>query len=350
MKLKDVISSVCFVLVFLLLFNVATYAMRPVDKTSSKPTMSGFYSEPKDSLDIIAIGSSSTYRYVVPMELYKDHGYTAYTMAIASMRGNLFKYFIREAEKTQDPDLYILDLRWFVKYQEAPPETPNALGRLRMSTDNLKISLNRIRAVHNVLPKNVSDKLSYYIDIIKYHDNWQSLDRSKLFYNKPSPLKGFRSSPNRTALNYTDYTKVTEAKELSDYSRPKLIDLLDFCKKEKINVLFTFSPYLVTEENIMHQNTIEQLVKSYGYNILNTNKHIKEMGIDFNSDYYNSLHTNAKGAVKYTKYLGDYISKNYDIDTEHPEKITKAWNKTAEDWEVRKKHDIEAIWDKVNAK
>lgn len=350
MKLKDVVSSICFALVFLVLFTFVTYAVRPVDKTKSKPTMAGFYSEPKNTLDIVAVGSSSTYRYVCAPELYKNYGYTCYTMGIASMRGNLFKYFIEEVEKTQEPDLYLLDLRWFVKYQKAPEVTSNALGRYRMSTDNMKLSANRFRAIWNTLPAGVEDKLSYFLDIMKYHDNWQTLDYENLLYNKKSALKGFRDSPNHTALNYTDYSKLTAAKELSDYSKTLLVDLLDYCRDENINVLFTFSPYLVTKDNIMLQNTVEEIVKSYGFNILNTNKHIKEMNIDFTTDFYNSLHTNVLGAVKYTNYLGEYISKNYTINNEHSEEVTKSWNKTAEYWETRKKSDVKKIWEKINSK
>lgn len=339
MKLKDFISSVCFLLVFLVIFTFVSYALRPNDEDSNaKAIMSGFYAEPKNTLDIVAIGSSNTYRYLMTPELYNSFGYTSYAVATPSMRGNMYKYFIEEIEKSQDPDLYMVELRWFVKYQKPPKSTPEGLGRIRLATDNMKLSLTRLKAINKALPDDAEDKLSYYIDIIKYHGQWQFLDFSHLFYNKKLETKGFRANTRTLALkDAVDCSKVSEKKELSEYSKENLVDLLEYCKKKKVNILFTFSPYQVTEEKQMLANTVAELVKSYGFNCMDTNRCISELGMDFDRDFYNREHTNVRGAYKYTQFIGNYIKKTYNIDNSHNEEVTAEWKKTAEKWNEQKK-------------
>lgn len=338
MKLKDFISSVCFLLVFLVIFTFVSYALRPNDENNSKVVMSGFYAEPKNTLDIVAIGSSNTYRYLMTPELYNSFGYTAYAVTTPSMRGNLYKYMIEEVEKTQNPDLYMIDLRWFVKYQNVPKNTPEGLGRVRLATDNMKLSLTRLKAINKVIPVGTQDRLSYFIDIIKYHSQWQFLEYDKLFYNKKHENKGFRPKGTVVPLkDAVDCSKVSEKKELSEYSKENLVDLLEYCKKKKVNILFTFSPYQVTEEKQMLANTIVELVKSYGFNCMDTNRRISELGMDFDTDFYNDEHTNVRGAYKYTQFIGNYIKKTYNIDNSHNEEVTAEWKKTAEKWNEQKK-------------
>lgn len=71
-------------------------------------------------IDIVAIGSSSTYRYFIPTRIYEKYGVTSQVIAGASTSGKMFKYYIEEAKKLYDPDVFVVELRWFVKKQTPP--------------------------------------------------------------------------------------------------------------------------------------------------------------------------------------------------------------------------------------
>lgn len=46
----------------------------------------GFYSENKNSLDVLFVGSSNMYRDITPMTLYAKYGITSYTFGNTSAR------------------------------------------------------------------------------------------------------------------------------------------------------------------------------------------------------------------------------------------------------------------------
>ncbi len=62
-------------------------------------------------------------------------------------------------------------------------------------TDNLKYSKNRVDTIRALVPE-TEDRLSYYIDLFKYHTNWKMFAFSSEWknwrYEKKSELKGFQ--------------------------------------------------------------------------------------------------------------------------------------------------------------
>ena len=49
--------------------------------SASYERMRGFYSLPKNTLDIVFIGTSHLYYGIVPMKLWEDYGITSYVLA-----------------------------------------------------------------------------------------------------------------------------------------------------------------------------------------------------------------------------------------------------------------------------
>ena len=76
-----VIKSVVFLLILALLLLGLSYMMAPKDNTKASgitnPNANGFYSEPKNSIDIAVVGNSDAYSGFSPMELWNSFGYTS---------------------------------------------------------------------------------------------------------------------------------------------------------------------------------------------------------------------------------------------------------------------------------
>ena len=83
---KNLIRAVGFFTV--LVFSVVSfsYILAPKDNTKEagivNPSAHGFYSEPKNTIDVAVIGNSDAYSGFSPMELWKNYGYTSYVSGV----------------------------------------------------------------------------------------------------------------------------------------------------------------------------------------------------------------------------------------------------------------------------
>lgn len=73
-KINIIARCSAFCLVFVLLFGQFTQMYRRDDDETNE--IHAFYDEPKDSLDVLYIGSSPLLRGVSSMLMYQDHGFT----------------------------------------------------------------------------------------------------------------------------------------------------------------------------------------------------------------------------------------------------------------------------------
>ena len=80
-----IVKAVSFCCVTVMLICLCSYMLAPKDNTPEggiiNPNANGFFSEPKNSVEIAVIGNSDAYSGFSPMELWKTFGYTSYVSA-----------------------------------------------------------------------------------------------------------------------------------------------------------------------------------------------------------------------------------------------------------------------------
>ncbi len=146
-----------------------TYCTRG-DLSHTRKNFSGFYAERENSLDVIMVGTSSTFSAVIPMQLWGEHGIPSYDLCNNVMFENSIPYAIRELDKTQDPKLVIIDIAPFMFKHYSERYLDKKQYFLRYNTDAYKLSKNRIDLINAILPRD-TDKLYYYLDFLFYHNN-----------------------------------------------------------------------------------------------------------------------------------------------------------------------------------
>ena len=53
---------------------------------------------------------------------------------------------------------------------------------------------------------------------------------------------------------------------------------------------------------------------------------VEEIGLTLSKDYYHEAHTNIHGSLKFTYYLGKYLSENYDFEDKRENLDYESWN------------------------
>lgn len=310
MNRKQIFKSIIFIVLVLFLLVRVTYAVRT--NGDVKDRFVGFYAEKNNTLDAVLIGSSPVYPAFVTPKIYGDMGITMYPLSSNMQRPVATKYLVKEAKKSQNPELFIFEMRMWTAADE---DLLGNMAHTREVTDNMKYSLNRIDTI-NAMVDDKEERLTYYFDIFKYHSNWKTLalwsQLRTCFYSYPSALKGHEVLTSVGPCEESEYENITEKEPMPSEQEACLRDLLDYLKEEDINALFVITPYMVKEHEQKRINYMADIIADYSYDFVDMNRHNDEIGLDYAADFRDyGTHTNCVGAVKVTDWFENYLRENY---------------------------------------
>lgn len=328
------IQVTVFIGIFLLLFIAVSYMIRT--NGDVKDRFSGFYAEKDDTLDIVMIGSSPVFPYYAAPKLWGETGIAMYPLSSNVQRPVAMKYLVKEAEKSQSPGLYIFEMRMYTMEDAGLREN---MAYTRGVTDNMRYSRLRYETIQAMVPEDHEEKrISFYLDIMKYHTNWKMLalpsEWANMTYHKANPLKGYTIKDEVGPQPMPDCGGAQGVVRIPQEQEAYLRDLMDFLKAEGKDALFIVSPYGESTEEQQMYNYMEEIVSSYGYPFLNMNNYYEEIGIVFEEDFadYGS-HTNAVGAEKCTDFLREYLQGHYDFTDKRGDAAYASWDESYLLWQ-----------------
>lgn len=309
-----------FLLIAALLTAGCNHIFGFVDADHTERVLGDFYQLEDDSVDCIFFGSSVVQRdYVTPVAFH-DYGIPAYQLATGTQPFILTKYLMIEAQKTQSPKLFVVEMKGVNKRADWVGDI-----HIRRVVDNMQPSLNRlrsIRAVTSYVPEDMNDVdssgLSYYFPLIKYHSLWNPSTRIRNFeeldyYTGYSPKLEytFKIKPAHH-IPYDEHTL-----QIDEPTEEVLNDLLDYCDTlDGIDVLFVIPPYQASADGMGKMNYAKAIVEARGYEVLNLlpDEKREEIGLDDRTCYYDREHLNYYGSLLYTDYFFNYIKENYGLE------------------------------------
>lgn len=206
-------------------------------------------------------------------------------------------------------------------------------------TDNMKYSLNRIRTINDLVP-DVTERYTYYFDIIKYHENWKTIvlpDQYQSYaYEKPNSMKGYWVNENVVVGEAADVSMITDRLPIPDEQEETLKELLEYLSGHEIQALFLVTPTDLTYDEKKMCNYMSDYVENYGYHFLDMNDYREEIAIDFATDFYDGGgHTNALGSEKCTAFLEEYLIETYDLPDKRGQSAYASWDKAYAEWQEK---------------
>ena len=334
-KLLKVATFVCFLSILFFVFSRITYLFRNFGFYERNHVV-GIKNE-ESNIDAVYIGGSASFVYWQPIKAYKDCGFTSYDLATRSICMEGILPLMKYAQKYQDPKLFVIGVRAFEYFSSEQSEQS-----IRHISDSMDLtSLPRYELISTYLKDRDygvgTDYASYYLDIAKYHGNYENLAAPKAwgFINNTgiSPCRGYEVSRVWSYVEEPEDFRTDERRELLPAAKEELDKIIEYCDKEGINAVFVVCPYAITKEHYATYNTISDIVTSHGYGYLNANDHYDEIGLDFSRDCYNSSHVNASGAEKYTAYLEKYLTENYDLPDHRGDRAYSEWDEAIMDFD-----------------
>lgn len=350
--IKRIIAAVVFICILVVSVNSLGYFFRPDDMNTE--SFNYLYKEDKDTLNVVCLGSSAMYRFWIPQEAYEEEGFTSAMIASAAQDIKAIPYLMDEVAKTQDVDLFVVEVRNSIARRANILadrfDQEDATGSFAYVATSMKQSADRVKMIDQILVEDENNtKLEWSVPLLKYHDNVHAFSADKIVER----LNGANEddmyvrqvatiTPNEQKPFVADeqYVFPEEDKEEFDMVVEKANEL---GKK----VLFVATPYSPGKVRGALHLQMNAYLEQQGYDYIDLNQYVDQIGLDFSTDYYDGIHTNIAGAQKVTTYLAKYLKENYDMQprldesqTAHWEKMCTKWDKRADelmkDWEKQK--------------
>ena len=352
LRAKNIIKVISIVVAVLVTsFYLQQYFLLHFD--SNRLRIQGFYLEDKNTIDVALVGSSEVYASFAPGMAYEKFGFTSFDYATASCTPTAAVTQVKEILDNQKPKLILMEVNAFLYNADKNGVDVNAFkdSSIRNYIDNIPMNDNKKAFIDEYIDKDL--QIEYYLPIIKYHSAWNDLPESYSYIKSCneqqergySVLKGYKTKtrifqPLQQNFN-NQIAKDDKKVPLSPTSSEELKKLLDYCKKEKINIAFFRAPHIVTENNIIRSertNTIDEIITSNGFDFYNLERNYTDIGIDIKNDFYNYDHLNIYGSEKFTEYFAKLIKDKYNIGkTRLTEKQQSHWENVAKSF--RKLYD-----------
>ncbi len=338
-------KALIFSLLLVYLLVHYSYAVRP-ELSHTRYNINGYYAEPKDSLDVVFVGSSGTMSAFIPLKAYQEFGFTSYNFCTNETAYEAFPYCVKEALKSQTPDVLLIDIKTLVRpYSINMMLAEDREGDIRFNTDSFKWSPDRVEFLWRFLP-HTADYLPYFFDILKYHDqpfdpdNWDCADP---FLNRGYHFLGW--GHDISFLERTDDVLPVSAEVEST-----LEEVLEVCRQAdpEIEIVFMYYPYagpmIYTDTPMEFLNYLQGRIEEEGYPFLNCLDHFDEFNFDVDRDYWNNGHWSIFGAEKITAWMGSYLTEHYDLPDHRGEAAYAQWDADIAPFEAL----CQAERDKVN--
>jgi hypothetical protein len=337
-RAKQLTKFAAFLLILILLFimfsDVLSYKFLGINNTQA------FHEQAENTVDVLILGSSHAYGHFDTATLYDEYGIAASVSGTPAQTLMHSYYHLKDALLTQSPKLVILEGYKLYTEDNFFDDPGSAIN----STYGLSPSVNKIDAISHAF-REPSD---YFLEFYQYHTRYKDVSVDD-FYNEEK-LKNSKGS-----FYYFNQLSVTVQKELSGEANPipdtakKWYDkIIDYCNSRGINLMVVITPYRHANDlddsffqrTMAVYRTAEKYTESKGvpfFNLAQPDIAQKSFGLDYAIDMTDNAHMNYTGTIKFTKYIGKYISNAYNLPDRRGDREYVSWeeNSTALNQKIR---------------
>lgn len=346
--IKRIAAAVLFFSIFFCIIMYAGIIGRPYYQGAYNYNIwQYFYEEDDNTHEVITIGSSAIYRYWVPALAYEEQGITSFTIGSTRQPFGAVPYIIEEAMKSQNPDLFVVEVRSLINQRVYELEDSEN-GQPDMQSwvfgviaSGMKYSSTRFNMIHELYVDTEGDcELYWHIPLLKYHSLEYSLPLTerikRIFPQKDLYKSTYLHSGVEIIEGTSEEKKLYGEYYLTDKEKAALDKVAQTAEEYGVELLFIATPYLLDKGNASMMKSLQDYIQEKGYNFVDFNDYTDEIGLDNETDFYNSIHTNVVGAEKFTRYFSEYLTQNYEFENvKLTEKQKKEWTSTCTAWDKK---------------
>lgn len=310
-----------------------------MERKASDEKYADFWNQTAD-FDILFMGSSHVINAVFPMELWNDYGISSYNFGGHSNRLATTYWVMENALEKTTPRVMVIDC-WSVSEMW---KSSNNFSYLHLSLDTFPMSSTKLMAIWDLLddPALEDDiangnakegdesrtKLGLLWDYSVYHSRWEEINKED-FEPELTYEKGAESRIN---VVRAPFKKIPPDEKMSPGTTGEqyLRKMIEDCQQRGIKVLLTYLPFCASENCQKEANYIYDIAEEYNVDYIN----FLDMDlINFQTDLFDAdSHLNPSGARKVTRYLGEYLTSNFEVPDRHDDADYDNWYKDYDEY------------------
>lgn len=308
--MKNLIKDTIFIIIFLILPQICSNILIMKGNGYGSDVIS-FYNQKKNTLDILFLGSSHSYASFSPDIIKKEINMDSYNFATQQQPIYITYYYLVEALKYQKPKYVVLETHMLVVDWEYAEE-----GTTRDAIDKMRPSINKINAI-NTSVKDNKDRVSYYLNIIKYHSRYSELQKDDIkigLTRKGLNNKGFKylESKPEIMINNKETLKINEKQEIYSKNLKYLEKIIELCNDKDIELILISSPCELNENMQKKYNWLKEYASNNNLVYINYNEKLEELELK-SGDFYDTGHLSGLGAEKITINFASWLKENKNL-------------------------------------
>lgn len=327
---KLIIRGVVILVVTCLMLELTAYVLR---RNTGYEKNQEFYRSDEE-YDVLFFGSSHVTMGVLPMELWHNYGITSYNLANQGQTIPADYWLLRAALERKNPSLVVMDV--YTLYDE---QKYSVIEYVHSSFDPMPMSATKVQAIRDLLPP--ENQMDFLMPFSIYHNRWESVTKD-YFERELSPQKGAYEN-NEVGVPFVEPVPEIDMSVVADTGVTETTNMqymrkaIELCQEKGVPILLVAAPF--NDETYLAEwtNGAEQLAEEYNVPFVNG---AAQGMLNTMSDLYDRGHMNSSGARKWTNYLGEYISSNYDISDKRNDAAYQSWN---EDYQAYREYKVQEL-------
>ncbi len=324
---KSMIRIICFVTLLACVLAAVNQVLK-FKSGDGEYAVTTFYEQDRNSVDVLILGSSHAFEDFNTGILWDEYGMASYVLGGSFQPVWNTYYYLKEALKTQKPELIVLEgymVTISVEYDDPSRVTKNTYG--------LKWSADKVAAIKaSTLQEQRKDFLPEYLQYHARYKEVSSADFQKyqgnVFFEN---WKGFGDNMRTMRLENPDLQEETARLKLPEKPEKYYRMILELAQENNIPIVVVISPYAgITENNQARFNRAKDIAAEYGVELINYNSCYREIGIDFATDAADTGHLNFRGNRKFSTAVGAYLAEHYDIPDRRGDSRYQSWQEGAD--------------------
>lgn len=324
---KSVLRVICFIVILtvVLLYTNRVFKVKYGDGIYD---LTKFYELEDETVDVLILGSSHAFEDFNTGTLWNEYGMASYVLGGSTQPMWNTYYYLKEALKTQKPELIVLEGYMTVHESEFIDDS-----RIIKNNYGLRWSRDKVNSIKVSAPKERWGE--FLLEYVQYHARYTELGMADFLRNQGNRYfddwKGFGCNMETVPFAYTDVSGVAERAPLYGKAEKYYRQIIELAQEKGIPVIVVISPYAAINEGQQQKfNTAGDIAAEYGVPYVNCNLLTSEIGIDYAIDAADGDHLNYRGNQKYTAYIGAYLKTHFEVSDRRGDHRYDSWQRDAD--------------------
>lgn len=310
--------SLFMIITIVLLFVVSRVLLRTLhDSNNREFNHMDFYDIKENTVDVLFVGSSLSYCSYIPSKLYEEYGISSYNLSTSNQSMLACYLWAKEAYKYQKYKVLVVEAGSLLNSHGDVTNDIRSLSTMKLSGNYFELCKTYKRAAYKVV-----------FPVFEFHSSWDKLRMEQLKSQVNEETEYMRGYvPIFTSAGEENTVEIIDESndEIGYLKFPYADKIVEFCRDNSIELIFIKSPQARADTNYwdapMHNRAKlylkENNIPFYDFN---TVEDAGMAGIIRSEDVAeDGRHTNYYGALKMTRFVGNLLTKEYDIDFSNSE-------------------------------